>query len=76
MNQMAFELRYLIADTGGLRRCDIDVLNTDSIARYGIAANTSARSNSSRNGSQPEPSWTVFDRAKTRDVAKVRCGQK
>jgi hypothetical protein len=27
MNEMAFELRYLIADTGGLRRCDIDVLN-------------------------------------------------
>jgi hypothetical protein len=27
MNEMAFELRYRIADTGGLRRCDIDVLN-------------------------------------------------
>jgi|SRR5665647_1402761 len=27
MNEMAFELRYFIADTGGLRRCDIDVLN-------------------------------------------------
>jgi hypothetical protein len=27
MNEMAFELRYLIAETGGLRRCDIDVLN-------------------------------------------------
>jgi hypothetical protein len=23
----AFELRYLIADAGGLARCDIDVLN-------------------------------------------------
>jgi hypothetical protein len=27
MNQMAFELRYLIADTGGLRPCDIDLPN-------------------------------------------------
>jgi hypothetical protein len=27
MNEIAFELRYLIADAGGLRRCDIDVLN-------------------------------------------------
>ncbi len=27
MNEMAFELRYQIADTGGFRRCDIDVLN-------------------------------------------------
>jgi hypothetical protein len=27
MNEMAFELRYFIADTGDLRRCDIDVLN-------------------------------------------------
>jgi hypothetical protein len=27
MNEMAFELRYLIADAGGLRRCDIDALN-------------------------------------------------
>ncbi len=27
MNEMAFELRYFIADAGGLRRCDIDVLN-------------------------------------------------
>jgi hypothetical protein len=27
MNEMAFELRYLIAYAGGLGRCDIDVLN-------------------------------------------------
>jgi hypothetical protein len=27
VNEMACELRYLIADTGGLGRCDIDVLN-------------------------------------------------
>jgi len=27
MNEMAFELRYHIANTDGLRRCDIDVLN-------------------------------------------------
>jgi hypothetical protein len=27
MSEMAFELRYLIAGTGGLRRCDPDVLN-------------------------------------------------
>src|SRR5229473_3987665 len=27
MNEMAFELRYLIADAGGLERCDSDVLN-------------------------------------------------
>jgi hypothetical protein len=27
MNEMAFELRYLIADAGDLERCDIDVLN-------------------------------------------------
>jgi hypothetical protein len=27
MNEMALELGYLIADTGGLRRCDIEVLN-------------------------------------------------
>ncbi len=27
MNEMAFELRYLIADTGGLGRCEIDALN-------------------------------------------------
>jgi len=27
MNEMAFELRYLIADAGGLGRCDIDVPN-------------------------------------------------
>jgi hypothetical protein len=27
MTEMAFELRYVIADRGGLRRCDIDVLN-------------------------------------------------
>jgi hypothetical protein len=27
MNEMAFELRYLIADAGGLGRCDIDILN-------------------------------------------------
>jgi hypothetical protein len=27
MNEMAFELRYRIADTGGLHRCDIDSLN-------------------------------------------------
>jgi len=27
MNEMAFELRYLIVDAGGLERCDIDVLN-------------------------------------------------
>jgi len=27
MNEMAFELRYLITDAGGLERCDIDVLN-------------------------------------------------
>jgi hypothetical protein len=27
MNEMAFELRYLIADAGGLERCDVDVLN-------------------------------------------------
>src|SRR5439155_7672295 len=26
MNEMAFELRYFIADAGGLGRCDIDVL--------------------------------------------------
>jgi hypothetical protein len=27
MNEMAFELRYLIADAGGLERCNIDDLN-------------------------------------------------
>ena len=27
MNEMAFEPRYLIAETDGLERCDIDVLN-------------------------------------------------
>jgi hypothetical protein len=27
MNEMTFELRYVITDAGGLRRCDIDVLN-------------------------------------------------
>jgi hypothetical protein len=27
MNEMAFELRYRIADSGGLRHCDIDSLN-------------------------------------------------
>jgi hypothetical protein len=27
MNEMAFELRYLIADAAGLGRCDIDALN-------------------------------------------------
>lgn len=27
MNEMAFELRCVIADAGGLRRCDTDVLN-------------------------------------------------
>ena len=27
MNEMAFELRYFIADAGGLGRCDIDVFN-------------------------------------------------
>jgi hypothetical protein len=27
MTEMAYELRYVIADTGGLRRSDIDVLN-------------------------------------------------
>ena len=27
MNEMAFELRYLIADAGGLGRCEIDILN-------------------------------------------------
>ena len=27
MTEMAFELRYVIADRGGLGRCDIDVLN-------------------------------------------------
>ena len=27
MNEMAFELRYLSADAGGLERCDSDVLN-------------------------------------------------
>jgi hypothetical protein len=27
MNEMAFELRYHIANTDGLRRCDIDALN-------------------------------------------------
>jgi Domain of unknown function (DUF6933) len=27
MNEMAFELRYFIADAGGLGRCDIDILN-------------------------------------------------
>ena len=27
MNEMAFKLRYFIADAGGLERCDIDVLN-------------------------------------------------
>ena len=27
MNEMAFELRYVIAHKGGLRCCDIDVLN-------------------------------------------------
>ena len=27
INEMAFELRYHIANTDGLRRCDIDVLN-------------------------------------------------
>jgi hypothetical protein len=27
MNEMAFELRYLIADAGGLERSDIDVVN-------------------------------------------------
>jgi hypothetical protein len=27
MNEIAFELRYLIADARGLERCDIDVLN-------------------------------------------------
>ena len=27
MNEMAFELRYLIADAGGLGRCDIDLLS-------------------------------------------------
>jgi hypothetical protein len=27
MNEMAFELRYLIADAGGLGRSDIDILN-------------------------------------------------
>ena len=27
MNEMAFELRYSIADAGGLGRCDIDILN-------------------------------------------------
>jgi hypothetical protein len=46
MNEMAFELRHLIADTGGLGRCDIDVLNQSSVARSATAANTSARSKS------------------------------
>ena len=27
MNETAFELRYFIADAGGLGRCDSDVLN-------------------------------------------------
>jgi hypothetical protein len=27
MNEMAFELRYLVADAAGLGRCDIDALN-------------------------------------------------
>jgi len=27
MNEMAFELRYFIAEAGGLGRCQIDVLN-------------------------------------------------
>jgi hypothetical protein len=27
MTEMAFELRYFIVDGGGLRRCDVDVLN-------------------------------------------------
>jgi hypothetical protein len=27
MNEMALELRYHVADAGGLRRCDIDALN-------------------------------------------------
>ncbi len=27
MNEMAVELRYQIADRGGFRRCDIDILN-------------------------------------------------
>jgi hypothetical protein len=27
MTEMAFELRYVITDRGGLGRCDIDVLN-------------------------------------------------
>ncbi len=27
MNEMAIELRYHVADAGGLRRCDIDALN-------------------------------------------------
>ena len=27
MNEMAFKLRYFIADAGGLERCDIEVLN-------------------------------------------------
>jgi hypothetical protein len=27
MNEIAFELRYLIADAGGLGRCNIDFVN-------------------------------------------------
>ncbi len=46
MNEMAFELRYLIADAGGLGRCDIDALNHGLRRTLRNAANTSARSNS------------------------------
>ncbi len=46
MTEMAFELGWIITDTGGLRRCESTPSTTISGECCGIAATTSARSNS------------------------------
>ena len=55
MNEMAFDLRYFIADAGGLADATPTSSTTDSVARYATAANTSPRSNSSPASSPHAP---------------------
>jgi hypothetical protein len=63
MNEMAIELRYLIADAGGLDYATSTSSTTGSVPRYETAANTSARSSSSHASSSHASSPDASDRS-------------
>lgn len=70
MNEMALELRYLIADVRGLGRCDIDVLNHGLRRTLRNRGEYSARSNSSPAGSPHAPDRNHFGACAPRAARK------